>query len=144
MFMTFAAFSTVLAVCENILACVRELTGWSRKRGSVVCAIVVFTLALTTALGYSVFKFQPFSEGTAWLDFWDFIVSNNILPLGSLVISVFCTNGHIGWGWENFVAEANEGRGLKIKNWMKPIFGIVVPVCIFIIYVLGMVNFKWR
>ncbi len=144
MFMTFAAFSTVLAVCENILACVRELTGWSRKKGSVVCGIGVFLLALTTALGYSVLKFQPFSEGTAWLDFWDFIVSTNILPLGSLTIAVFCTNNRFGWGWKNFMAEANEGRGLKIKNWMRPVFGFVVPVCILVIYILGMVNFDWK
>lgn len=144
MFMTFAAFSTVLAVCENILACIRELTGWSRKKGSVVCGIGVFILALTTALGYSVFKFQPFSQGTSWLDFWDFLVSNNILPLGSLTISIFCTNNRSGWGWKNFMAEANEGRGIKIKNWMRPVFGIVVPVCILVIYILGMINFKWR
>ncbi|MFR2234106.1 MAG: sodium-dependent transporter [Lachnospiraceae bacterium] len=144
MFMTFAAFSTVLAVCENILACVRELTGWTRRKGSLVCAVVVFTLAITTALGYSVFKFQPFAEGTAWLDFWDFLVSNNILPLGSLTIAIFCTNGRIGWGWDNFMAEVNEGKGLKIKNWMRPVFGYVVPVCIIIIYILGMINFKWK
>lgn len=144
LFMTFAAFSTVLAVCENILACVRELTGWTRKKGSVVCGMVVFALALTTALGFSVIKFQPFAEGTTWLDFWDFIVSNNILPLGSLIIAVFCTNGRIGWGWENFKAEVNEGKGLKVKDWMRPIFGIVVPICIFIIYVLGMINFDWK
>lgn len=144
MFMTFAAFSTVLAVCENILACVRELTGWTRKKGSLVCAVAVFVLAITTALGYSAFKFQPFAEGTAWLDFWDFLVSTNILPLGSLVISIFCTNGRIGWGWNNFMAEANEGKGLKVRNWMRPIFGYVVPVCIFAIYILGMINFKWK
>ena len=69
---------------RNILAMVRELTGWSRPKGCVVCAAGIFVLALTTALGYSVIKFQPFAEGTAWLDLWDFIVSNNILPLGSL------------------------------------------------------------
>lgn len=142
LFMTFAAFSTVLAVCENILACVRELTGWSRKKGSVVCGAAVFALALTTALGYSVLEFQPFGEGTAWLDFWDFIVSTNILPLGSLIIAVFCTNGRIGWGWKNFKAEANAGKGMKVKDWMRPVFSFVVPVCILIIYILGMLNFK--
>ena len=109
-----------------------------------MCAVVVFALAITTALGYSVFKFQPFAEGTAWLDFWDFLVSNNILPLGSLTIAIFCTNGRIGWGWDNFMAEVNEGKGLKIKNWMRPVFGYVVPVCIIIIYILGMINFKWK
>ena len=76
LFMVFAAFSTELAVFENILACVREMTGWSRPKGCVVCGIGIFLLALTTALGYSVFHFQPFAEGSAWLDFWDFIVAN--------------------------------------------------------------------
>ncbi len=75
LFMVFAAFSTELAVFENILACVREMTGWSRPKGCVVCGVGIFLLALTTALGYSVFHFQPFAEGSAWLDFWDFIVS---------------------------------------------------------------------
>ena len=85
LFMVFAAMSTVLGVCENILAMIRELTGWSRPKGSLVCGIGVSALALTTALGFSLLHFQPFSDGTTWLDFWDFIVSTNILPLGSLV-----------------------------------------------------------
>ena len=75
LFMVFAALSTVLGVCENILAMVRELTGWSRPKGCVVCGVGIFLLALTTALGYSVLHFQPFAPGSAWLDFWDFIVS---------------------------------------------------------------------
>ena len=83
LFMIFAAMSTVLGVCENILAMVRELTGWSRPKGSLICGIVVFLLALTTALGFNLIHFQPFTDGTTWLDFWDFIVSTNILPLGS-------------------------------------------------------------
>ena len=90
LFMVFAAFSTELAVFENILAMTRELTGWSRPKGSLVCGIGIFALALTTALGYSVLHFQPFAEGTAWLDFWDFIVSTNLLPLGALIFSLFC------------------------------------------------------
>ena len=92
------------------LAMVRELTGWSRPKGCVVCGVGIFLLALTTALGYSVLHFQPFAPGSAWLDFWDFIVSNNVLPLGSLVLALFCCN-RFGWGWDNFVAEANTGRG---------------------------------
>lgn len=123
LFMIFAAMSTVLGVCENILAMVRELTGWSRPKGSLICGIVVFLLAMTTALGYSIFHFQPFAEGTAWLDFWDFIVSTNILPLGSLVLALFCCN-KFGWGWEHFLEEANTGSGLKIRSFMKP----TVPV----------------
>ena len=143
LFMVFAEMSTVLGVCENILAMVRELTGWSRPKGCVVCAAGIFVLALTTALGYSVIKFQPFAEGTAWLDLWDFIVSNNILPLGSLVLALFCCN-KFGWGWDKFVEEANTGKGLKIKSWMKPIFKYFVPAAILFIYIYGMINFQWK
>ena len=143
LFMVFAALSTVLGVCENILAMIRELTGWSRKKGCVVCGAGIFVLALTTALGYSVLHFQPFAAGTAWLDFWDFIVSNNVLPLGSLVLALFCCNS-FGWSWENFVQEANTGHGLKVKAWMKPVFRFVVPIAIAFIYIYGMATFAWR
>lgn len=143
LFMVFAAMSTVLAVCENILAMLRELTGWSRPKGSIVCAIGVFCLALTTALGFSVFTFQPFAEGSTWLDFWDFIVSNNILAIGSLIFALFCCY-RFGWGWDNFIAEANAGKGLKVKNWMKPIFKFVVPAAIIFIWIYGLVTFSWR
>lgn len=141
-FMVFAAMSTVLGVCENILAMFRELTGWSRRKGSLVCGIIVFVLALTTALGFSVFSFQPFSKGTTWLDFWDFIVSTNILPLGSLVLALFCCN-KFGWGWDSFISEANEGKGMKVKSWMKPIFKYIVPISIGFIYIYGIITFKW-
>ncbi len=143
LFMIFAAMSTVLGVCENILAMVRELTGWSRRKGSLICGIGIFLLALTTALGFSVLHFQPFAEGTTWMDFWDFLVSTNILPLGSLVLALFCCNT-FGWGWENFFNEANTGAGLKIKNWMKPLFRFVVPVIILAIYLYGIITFNWR
>ena len=143
LFMVFAAMSTVLAVCENILAMVREMTGWKRPLGCLVCGAGVFVLALTTALGYSVFKFQPFADGSAWLDFWDFLVSNNILPLGSLVFTLYCCN-KFGWGWDNFLAEANEGKGWKVKAWMKPIFRYLVPAAIIFIYIYGMVTFGWK
>ena len=143
LFMVFAAMSTVLAVCENILAMVREVTGWSRPKGSLICGAGIFLLALTTALGYNAFRFQPFAEDTAWLDFWDFIVSTNILPLGSLVFALFCCN-RFGWGWENFMQEANAGKGLKVRQWMKPVFRWVVPAVILFIYVYGMLTFKWR
>ncbi len=142
LFMIFAAMSTVLGVCENILAMVRELTGWSRPKGSLICGIVIFGLALTTALGYSVLSFQPFAKGSAWLDFWDFFVSTNILPLGSLILVLFCCN-EFGWGWDAFVQEANTGTGMKIRPWMKPIFKYAAPVIIAIIYVYGIMNFSW-
>lgn len=143
LFMIFAAMSTVLGVCENILAMVRELTGWSRSKGSLICGVGLFLLALTTALGYSIFHFQPFAAGTTWLDFWDFLVSTNILPLGSLVLSLFCCND-FGWGWQQFLQEANAGTGLKVKQWMMPLFRYVVPLCILFIYVYGILTFHWR
>lgn len=144
LFMVFAAFSTELAVCENILACVRELTGWTRLKGCIVCGLGVFLISLTTALGYSALKFHPFGEGSAWLDFWDFIVSNNLLPLGALVFALFYCNKKFGLGWEKFMEEANEGDGLKVKNWMKPVFAYFVPLCIIAIYIIGLVTFKWK
>ena len=144
MFMVFAAFSTVLAVFENILACIRELTGLGRVKGCIVCGIGIFLLALTTALGYSKLHFQPFAKGTAWLDFWDFIVSTNLLPIGAIVFSVFCCIPGIGWGWKKFMAEANEGQGLKIKNWMLPVFAVIVPVAVLVLYIIGLTSFKWR
>ncbi len=145
LFMVFAAMSTVLAVFENILACVREMTGWSRPVGCLVCAAGIFLLSLTTALGYSTLSgFRPFAEGSAFLDLWDFIVSNNLLPLGSLVIALFCCNRRFGWGWDSFMAEANEGKGLKVKSWMKPVFAYVVPVVVLGLYVYGLATFNWK
>ena len=143
LFMVFAALSTELAVFENILAMVREKTGWSRPKGSIVCAVVIFLLSLTTALGYSAFHFQPFADGTAWLDFWDFIVSTNLLPLGALIFALFCCN-KFGWGWDKFVAEANAGKGMKVKQWMKPIFQFVVPIVVIFLYGYGLFTFAWK
>ena len=144
LFMVFASMSTVLAVFENILACVRELTGWSRPKGSLVCAIGIMITSTTTALGYSIFSFQPFAEGSAWLDLWDFLVSNNLLPIGSLIFILFCCSKRWGWGWDNFVAEANTGKGMKVKQWMKPLFCYVAPIAIIIVYIMGLISFNWK
>ena len=143
LFMVFAAMSTVFGVCENLLAMIRELTGWSRPVGCIACGIGTFLVALTTALGYSLIRFQPFAKGTAWLDLWDFIVSNNAMPLGSLILALFCCTRR-GWGWNNFLQEANAGKGLKIKAWMKPLFCYFVPVGILFIYIYGMFTFPWH
>ena len=143
LFMVFAAMSTVLGVCENLLAMIRELTGWSRPVGCIACGIGTFLVALPTALGYSLIRFQPFAKGTAWLDLWDFIVSNNVMPLGSLILALFCCTCR-GWGWNNFLQEANAGKGLKIKAWMKPLFCYFVPVVILFIYIYGMFTFPWH
>ncbi len=143
LFMVFAAFSTELAVFENILAMVREKTNWSRPKASVVCGVGIFLIALTTALGYSKLSFHPFAADSAWLDFWDFIVSYNLLPVGALIFALFCCN-KFGWGWDKFVAEANAGEGMKVKNWMKPIFQFVVPAVVAFLYIYGLVTFKWK
>lgn len=142
LFMVFAAFSTVLAVFENILACVREITGWSRPKGCIVCGIGIFLISLTTALGHNILPFHPFSEKSTFQDLWDFLVSNNLLPLGSLSVTLFCCT-KLGWGWDNFLAEANAGKGLTVKNWMKPIFQFVVPVIIIFLYIYGLITFNW-
>ena len=144
LFMVFASMSTILAVFENISACVREMTGWSRPKSSIICGIGLAITSTTTALGYSLIKFQPFAEGSAWLDLWDFLVSNNLLPLGSLLFVVFCATKRYGWGWDNFVAEANAGKGLKVQNWMKPLFCYIVPALIVFIYIIGLINFSWK
>ena len=144
LFMVFAAMSTVFAVLENILACAREMFGWSRPKGCVICGIVIFALSCTTALGYSVFgNFHPFADSTNWLDLWDFIVSYNLLPLGSVVFAVFCCSRY-GWGWKNFVEEANTGKGLKVRNWMRPIFAYVVPVAVVVVWIMGLISFPWK
>lgn len=143
LFMVFAALSTVLGVCENIVAMFKELTGLSRPLSCLICGAIVFALAITTALGFSILKFQPFSEGSTWLDFWDFIVSTNILPVGSFAIAVFCCY-KIGWSWDNFMLEANAGKGPKVKKWMRFHFQRIVPVAIILIYIYGLITFKWR
>jgi len=143
LFMVFAAFSTILAVFENILACVREMTGWSRRKGCLICGIGIFLLSLTTALGYNVWHFHPFSDSSSWQNLWDFLVSNNLLPIGSLVLCLFCCN-RFGWGWENFLEEANAGTGLKVKQWMRPLFQYIVPAIIIFLYIYGLITFKWH
>ena len=144
LFMVFASMSTVLAVFENILACVREMTGWSRPKGCLICGIVIALTSTTTALGFNLIPFQPFAEGSSFMDLWDFLVTTNLLPLGSLIFVVFCCNKRYGWGWDNFIAEANAGEGPKVKNWMKPIFCYVVPAAIIVLYVIGLITFDWK
>ena len=143
LFMVFAALSTVLGVCENILAMVREKTGWQRPKGCMVCGSIIFVLALTTALGFNVIHFQPFASGSTWLDFWDFLVSYLILPLGSLALVIFCT-WKCGWGYENFMKEANAGKGIKIPSCMKYIYRYILPLFIIFIFVYGMITFPWH
>ena len=140
LFMTFAAFSTVLAVFENIASCVSELTGWERKKTCMICCAAIFLLSLPCVLGYNVWSNVRPIAGRDVLDSEDFIVSNLLLPIGSLIFIVFCTTRY-GWGWDKFVAEANEGTGLKVAKWMRPYMTYVLPVIVAVILVVGLVNF---
>ena len=139
-FMTFAAFSTVLAVFENIVSCISELTGWGRKKTCAICCVAIFLLSLPCVLGYNVWSEVRPIAGRDILDSEDFIVSNLLLPIGSLVIILFCTTRY-GWGWEKFLAEANEGKGLKVAQWMRPYVTYVLPVIVGVILVYGLYSF---
>ena len=144
LFMTFAALSTVLAVFENIIACIMDMTSWGRKKTSAVVGIGIFVLSLPCVLGYNLLSgFVPFAEGSAVLDLEDFIVSNILLPAGSLIFVLFCVTRY-GWGWDNFVAEANEGKGLKVAKWMRPIVTVLIPIIILTILVMGLITFSYR
>ena len=140
LFLTFAAFSTVLAVFENIVCCVSELTGWCRKKTCFVSCIGIFLLSLPCLLGYNVWSHILPIAGHDILDSEDFLVSNIMLPLGSLIFVLFCTTRY-GWGWKNFMAEANEGTGLKVAKWMRPYMTYVLPVIVFVIFVVGLIGF---
>ncbi len=144
-FMTFAALSTVIAVFENIIACVMDLTNWGRKKTSLIVGVGIFILSIPCVLGFNVLLgFVPFAEGSSILDLEDFIVSNLLLPIGSLILVLFCVISRYGWGWDNFVKEANEGKGLKVARWMRPIVTIVVPIIIITILVFGIINFNFK
>ena len=140
-FMSFAALSTVLAVFENIIACIMDLTGWKRLKTCIVVGVGMLLLSLPCVFGYNIWAgFAPFGEGTAVLDLEDFVVSNLLLPIGALIFTLFCVTRY-GWGWKSFMAEANTGKGLKVRNWMRWVFTIVIPVIIVVIFVMGLVNF---
>ena len=138
-FMSFAALSTVFAVFENIVSCTRDMFGWDRKKACLINGIALIFLALPCVLGFTVLS-NVTILGLSIMDFEDFVVSNLLLPIGALVFCLFCVTRY-GWGWDKFVAEANEGTGLKVANWMRPYMTYVVPVIIAFIFIYGLVNF---
>lgn len=143
LFMIFAAFSTIIAVFENILACVRELTNWGRIKACIICGIAILILSAPCALGFNLWAdFVPFASGSSVLDLEDFLVSNVCLPLGALCFVLFCVTKK-GWGFDNFLAEANVGQGLKVKKWMKPYLTFVLPVIIIVVFVVGILTFPF-
>ena len=137
-FMSFAALSTVLAVFQNIIACSSELFGWSHKKACAINLVLILVLSMPCVLGYNVWSdFRPIL-GKDVLDSEDFIVSNLLLPIGSLIYVLYCTTRY-GWGWDKFVAEANQGKGLKVAQWMRPYCTFVLPVIVAAILVIGLI-----
>ncbi|MDR1874450.1 MAG: sodium-dependent transporter [Synergistaceae bacterium] len=140
LFMSFAAMTTVVAVFELLIASSMETLHWSRNKSAIFNFFAIFILSLPCVLGFNIWSsFAPLGEGTIVLDLEDFIVSNNLLPLGSIVYLLFCCSRY-GWGWEKFTAEANQGRGLKLSNTLRPYFTWVIPIAIAVIFVFGYIE----
>ena len=139
LFMTFASLSTVMAVFENILSCCMDKWGWSRAKACIVNFVGVLVLSMPCVLGFNLWSdFQPLGPGSAVLDLEDFFVSI-MLPLGSLIILLFCTH-KFGWGFDNYMAEANAGKGIKVPKILKVYFKWVLPVILIIMFVHGIIG----
>ena len=139
-FLTFAAFSTVLAVFEGIIACTVDKFGWSRKKACLNNGALLLVLSLPCIFGFNLWSgFAPLGKGV--LDWEDFFVSNLVLPLGSLVYVIYCTNKKIGWGFDNLMEEANQGKGLKLQKWMRPYMTYVLPVIMLTVFIFGILSF---
>lgn len=139
-FMFFAAFSTVIAVFENIMSSCMDLWGWTRNKAAVINIFAMIILSLPCVLGFNLLSgIQPFGAGSNILDLEDFIVSNLLLPIGALVYVLFCVSPR-GWGWDKYIAEANEGKGVKVPKWMRGYSKWVLPPVIIIVLINGLIN----
>ncbi len=136
-FMSFAALSTIIAVFENIISFGIDLWGWTRKKSVAVNLILILVLSLPCVLGFNVWSgIAPLGAGSTIQDLEDFIVSNNLLPLGSLLYLLFCTSRY-GWGWDNFIAEADAGKGIKFPKWARFYVSYILPLIVLFILVMG-------
>ena len=136
-FMSFAALSTIIAVFENIISFGIDLWGWTRKKSVLVNLILILVLSLPCVLGFNVWSgIAPLGAGSTIQDLEDFIVSNNLLPLGSLLSLLFCTSRY-GWGWDNFIAEADAGKGIKFPKWARFYVSYILPLIVLFILVMG-------
>ena len=137
LFLSFAAFTTLVAVFENIISFDIDLFGWSRKKSTLVSLILIIILSMPCVMGFNVLAgFTPLGEGSTIMDLEDFIVSNNLLPLGSLGYVLFCTKKN-GWGWNHFLGEINQGEGWKFPSGIKGYMSYGLPLLIIIIYLKG-------
>ncbi|NBJ97444.1 sodium-dependent transporter [bacterium 1xD8-48] len=138
-FMTFAAFSTILAVFENIISCGMDLFHWSRKKSCMVNLAALIVLSLPCVFGYNLWSaIQPLGEGSTILDLEDFLVSNLILPIGSLCYLLFCVTRY-GWGFDRYMKEANTGEGLKMPGWLRIYVTYILPVLIVFLIIQGII-----
>ncbi len=138
-FMSFAAFSTIIAVFQNIVAFGMDLWGWSRKKTILFNLVFVLVISMPCILGFNVWSGFSIPHIGGVQDVEDFIVSNNLLPLGSMVYLLFCTSRY-GWGWKNFLTEADAGKGLKFPGWMRGYVSCVLPLIVLFIFVMGYVQ----
>ena len=140
LFMSFAALSTVFAVFENIICCGMELTGAGRKKVCLWNMAAIILLSVPCVLGFSLWSWDWLAVfGGTILGLEDFIVSNLLLPVGSLVYLLFCVTRY-GWGWDKFKAEANTGKGLKIKNRMRGYMVYALPLIVLFIFIFGLID----
>lgn len=137
LFMTFASFTTVIAVFENLLASCIDNFGWSRQKAVIFNCLFVLIASLPCVLGYNIWKDLHLIRGGNVLDTEDFLVSNLLLPLGSLVYLLFCTTKW-GWGFDRYLEEANTGTGMKLSRKLKPFFQIILPILILFILIRGL------
>ena len=137
LFMTFASFSTVIAVFENIMSFAMDMFGWSRNKTAIINCIIILIASIPCVLGYNVWSDLHLIGGRDVLDSEDFLVSNLLLPLGSLIYLLFCVTKW-GWGFDNYIEEVNTGSGLKMSRKLKPYFQFVLPVLILIILIQGL------
>lgn len=140
-FMVFAALSTVVAVFENLIAMLMDLLGWSRQKSTLVNLVIVVLLSLPCVFGYNIWSgVQLLGPGSTILDFEDFIVSQNLLPLGGLSYMLFITREN-GWGWNGFLKEANAGKGMKVNPSLKNAAAYLLPLIILVVYFKGYYDF---
>jgi len=138
LFMTFASFSTVIAVFENIMSFCMDMFGWSRNKAALINCIVILIASLPCVLGYNVWSNLHLIGGRDVLDSEDFIVSNLLLPIGSLIYLLFCVTKW-GWGFEKYCEEANTGDGIKISRKLRPYFQFILPILIVFILIQGLI-----
>ena len=136
-FMTFASISTVIAVFENILSFFMDMGNWSRKKAVIFNAFTISILSLPAVLGYNIWSdFHPLGGSSNIMDLEDFLVSYNLLPIGSLIFVMFCVRKN-GWGWDGFLEEANTGKGLKFPTAIRFYMSYILPIIIIVIYLKG-------